>query len=1246
MANVDLLETRRSERSDPRKPTLAEVPDDRTPLGGPAASGPMPKFLDEAAQHETLLQLQQLHGNRYVQRVVAEQTAAETEQSTTPGAGGPPAQAGPPPPDAQAEVSQEPTRVEAPTSADVHEQPPAQLLEESGRSALDSLRSVAAQAGPASPPAAAAPAAAGPPMPEPASVGPVDLGLGLAPPADASVSIAQQSAAQLDTARTSAAQLASAPVAFAPAAEEGDGPEAQNAAAASGMLSDFLATVADRAQQITVLASPVADTIQTAAAGATQTVAGQADEQCQAIAARLEELRAQATAEAQAARDTVVQQFTTTSGALTQATCNARQQLESEYTAALQSIEARESTQLQVIDARYAAGDQRFREAGRVVGEEAVQRGKQMADQYMAGLVDEDDSFLDGPLTYNRGKARADTATQMAEGYQKGLQDEANKQADQAQQGKAHDIETARTTARQAREALTSQHTAILQTLADAEASALAQAEQARAGLCDGIDQALQGAVQALTQHEAALQQGAREAAQAQSADIAQQADQLIGALHDQIAQAAAGVLDSGNTLAAQLQGQAAPAPDIFGAALAEATTQLDAGLGQIQGQIADGLTAGEQQIMQAAAAVGDGLDASTQSGLDGASQTATEISTTLQSIGGSASETFSNIQQSHDGVLATSCTAASGGFSQAVDGVQQAYDQMSAGLERGFAENAAALEQGLRGALPKMEDEIRIKAEENASHVPPRWKSVVKWLLIIAVIVVVALVVGPFVIGAVGAALGTGAVMTGIIAGAIVGAATSATIQVINNWAENKPLGEGVMRAAVIGAIGGAVGGGFGAWVGQLGQQGVSIANSAFKQFALNTVANIVTENTINIATGNFSWSSFGMSVLSAVAVGGAMHAASGLTSISGLQESAMASGESVGGSVRTAMGGTVSINYHPTQPGAKVAPDDTAPASNAAQTATLDDIPGGRGPAANDNALPPDNGPGGGASQAVPIKETDLPRGPAANDNAEPEALAATGTDDALPLTQPDQRKFQVIEGGRGPDDAPRAMSNNNRSGDDPTVGGSSTPRTDEPSTSGTSGTSSTPRTDEPSNSGTSSPSGSTKTEEPSTSGPSSSPQQPDEPVPTSAASATAPTEEGDISKLLNGLPEDEQNRLLARVVRGDAKGRAFGTPRNPRMPTVEEFNPRIEEIRAGELGGSVVDTRHGISPDQAGSIGQMSNEELIRFRIEDPISGSGGPGALSVTGGHHRIAEIVSRVASGKLPPDTIIRVLVHD
>jgi hypothetical protein len=42
--------------------------------------------------------------------------------------------------------------------------------------------------------------------------------------------------------------------------------------------------------------------------------------------------------------------------------------------------------------------------------------------------------------------------------------------------------------------------------------------------------------------------------------------------------------------------------------------------------------------------------------------------------------------------------------------------------------------------------------------------------------------------------------------------------------------------------------------------------------------------------------------------------------------------------------------------------------------------------------------------------------------------------------------------------------------------------------------------------------------------------------------------------------------------RIVRGDAKGRPFGTPSNPCAPTVEEFNPRIGELDAGDIRGAI--------------------------------------------------------------------------
>lgn len=57
-------------------------------------------------------------------------------------------------------------------------------------------------------------------------------------------------------------------------------------------------------------------------------------------------------------------------------------------------------------------------------------------------------------------------------------------------------------------------------------------------------------------------------------------------------------------------------------------------------------------------------------------------------------------------------------------------------------------------------------------------------------------------------------------------------------------------------------------------------------------------------------------------------------------------------------------------------------------------------------------------------------------------------------------------------------------------------------------------------------------------------------------------------------------------------------------------------------------------------------MSDEELIRFRPDDPISATQIGEGLSLTGGHHRMNEIGQRVLSGQMDPNTIIGVLIHE
>lgn len=69
-------------------------------------------------------------------------------------------------------------------------------------------------------------------------------------------------------------------------------------------------------------------------------------------------------------------------------------------------------------------------------------------------------------------------------------------------------------------------------------------------------------------------------------------------------------------------------------------------------------------------------------------------------------------------------------------------------------------------------------------------------------------------------------------------------------------------------------------------------------------------------------------------------------------------------------------------------------------------------------------------------------------------------------------------------------------------------------------------------------------------------------------------------------------------------------------------------------------------GIFPEQAESVRRLSNDELVRFRFEDPISSHGIKGGIQLTGGHHRTAEIIRRVKAGELSPDTELHLLLHD
>ena len=134
------------------------------------------------------------------------------------------------------------------------------------------------------------------------------------------------------------------------------------------------------------------------------------------------------------------------------------------------------------------------------------------------------------------------------------------------------------------------------------------------------------------------------------------------------------------------------------------------------------------------------------------------------------------------------------------------------------------------------------------------------------------------------------------------------------------------------------------------------------------------------------------------------------------------------------------------------------------------------------------------------------------------------------------------------------------------------------------------------------------------------------------------------GELGKKLRSGEIPLSDEVLFRIKKLGPKGRAYGTPANPSKPSLKEFNPRVYEIDVGKI--SIKSTKHGIDDMQSKSIQSLSNEQLLNFNIIDPISSNGVRGGLNVTGGHHRIAEIQRRIATGQMSINSTLRVLIHD
>ncbi|GAA3031928.1 hypothetical protein Aglo01_39080 [Actinokineospora globicatena] len=591
------------------------------------------------------------------------------------------------------------------------------------------------------------------------------------------------------------------------------------------------------------------------------------------VRAAVRDVRTGLRAQAQQARAQVESDFSASLAAIRAATVEGRGQVQGTSTAASGRAGVLESGQITRLGGRYVQVEGQFRTVAQNAGSLAVREATTRATAYRAHKINREDSFLDGHLTDNRCDAEAEAAEKVGAAYRDGLGKEADKQVDALRGRRPTDEAAVHHLADDARGSLQGVLGHAFEGLTGAETQSLDNARTARAAVLDTIAETLRTAEVALTRHESSQVAAIQARAEQHKQAVTQAAGTALHAL-DQAVQTAVDDTDTGlTTLVTELGAAGVPDPVTLDQTLLDTGVQLDTRLAQL----ADELRAQANQAGQA-------LHTNAQATADTLRQTATAAVTAAQHTGAGSADSLATAKSRGAEGLADLAK----GHRQAVDGVRTGHDSavttvlggLSTGfdkLDTAFTDGATrqvdAVREGLTNAVHQdMPAAISTEAAKARAEVQPRWKSVLKWVVIIAIVLVVAIVLGPLVIGAVtgaAAALGASAGAAGLIGmvvgGALVGAATSAATTVVDNAFSGRDLTTGLGTAIAVGALGGALGG---AASGLLA--GPMQGMSQLARYAAQVGVDMVVDTGINAATGNLSWENFGTGLLMSALVNG----------------------------------------------------------------------------------------------------------------------------------------------------------------------------------------------------------------------------------------------------------------------------------------------------------------------------------------------------------------------------------------
>lgn len=648
---------------------------------------------------------------------------------------------------------------------------------------------------------------------------------------------------------------------------------AADRAAAQTMVDQFVADRQAQSAQLALLKPELAVAIDTAGTQAVAAIDASAATQTSAVAQQVQAARTAVRAKAATVRAQVEANHASTVAGMRQATDGARTTITGASSSAAGTSRSGEAAQLVRLGGLYTQTEGQFRAAAATAGTLAMTESDARAASYRSHKIHDTDSFLDGYLTDNRCDAQAEAAEKVGAAYRDGLREEGEKQVTALRGRRTTDEQSVHHLADDARTSLATVAHQASDGVTAAQTQSLDNATTAKASVLGNVTETLATAEQALAQHQTAQTQAIAAQAEQRKLGVQQAAAQALQTLGETIDRSIVDVDAGLATLVQQLAASPVPKPSSLQQTLADAGVQLDQQLAAL------GVSLQTQAGQAGQAITGSATEASTA--LQGAATAANEATTqtsggaaqALDTAGSEASRGFQQLGQGH----AESVRGAQDSHGQAatsvLDGLTSGFDRMNTNFTAGSTQQVTAVRDGLTASvLTDLPTAITTEAAKAYDQVQPRWKSVLKWIIIIAIVLVVAVVLGPMVIGAVtgaAAALGASAGAAGLIGmvvgGALVGAATSAATTVVDNAFAGRDLLTGVGRAMAIGALGGALGGAAsGLLAGPM--QGMTVLARYGAQVAVDTVI----DTGINAATGNLSWDNLATGLLMSALVNG----------------------------------------------------------------------------------------------------------------------------------------------------------------------------------------------------------------------------------------------------------------------------------------------------------------------------------------------------------------------------------------